>query len=219
MNYQKIYINLIERAKSRIPDNQIYYECHHIIPRCIGGTNNLNNLCYLTPEEHYIAHQLLTKIYSNNPKLIRAAVMMISNRPNNKLYGWLRRRFSEIQSISQSGNGNSQYGTTWITNGLIEKKILKDEPLPDGWFNQRLVSYKNSIEKQKIKKYKKIEDIKKLKLKILELRELHSVYINKGFETVKALGYKYTQQNLVKTFAKYLPEFIPQNGKCRYNPS
>ena len=34
-------------------------ERHHIIPRCIGGTDNVDNLIYLTPREHFIAHRLL----------------------------------------------------------------------------------------------------------------------------------------------------------------
>ena len=31
------------------------------------------------------------------------------------------------------GNKNSQFDTMWITNGVENKKIKKDTPLPDGW--------------------------------------------------------------------------------------
>ena len=83
MNYQKIYDNLVSRARIRI----LYelYETHHIIPKCLGGTNNSENLVKLTPEEHYLAHQLLAKLYPENYKLTYAAIMMCSNRPSNKL--------------------------------------------------------------------------------------------------------------------------------------
>lgn len=40
-------------------------------------------------------------------------------------------------SDSQSGSKNSQYGLQWITNGLENKKIKKEEPLPDGWHKGR----------------------------------------------------------------------------------
>ena len=38
---------------------------------------------------------------------------------------------------SKKGHGvgatNSQYGTKWITNGINNKKIKKEEKLPEGW--------------------------------------------------------------------------------------
>jgi hypothetical protein len=33
----------------------------------------------------------------------------------------------------QKGEGNSQYGSCWITNGLKNKKIKKSESIPFGW--------------------------------------------------------------------------------------
>lgn len=38
----------------------------------------------------------------------------------------------------QKGNKNSQFGTIWITNGTINKKIKKDiEVIPNGWYKGR----------------------------------------------------------------------------------
>jgi hypothetical protein len=108
MNYKLIYENLINRAKDRKLD--IYTESHHIIPKCMNGDNSVENLVDLTPEEHYLAHQLLVKIYPSEYGLIKAAVMMCmntgGNRPTNKLYGWLRRKHSE----STSGENNVNFG-------------------------------------------------------------------------------------------------------------
>lgn len=36
-------------------------------------------------------------------------------------------------SINQKGNKNSQFGTCWITNGIENKKVKKDEQIPNGW--------------------------------------------------------------------------------------
>ena len=91
MDYSKIYQNLIDRARNRQLD--CYCESHHILPRCMGGDDSPQNLVDLTPEEHYVAHQLLIRIYPNKPKLVYAAALMGSSRPTNKLYGWLRRRW------------------------------------------------------------------------------------------------------------------------------
>jgi hypothetical protein len=98
MNYKKIYKSLTERGKSR---NLIgYTEIHHIIPRCIGGKDDPSNLVKLTPEEHYIAHLLLLKIYPNEPKLVYAANMMANRMQflgyTNKKYGIARRAVSKV---------------------------------------------------------------------------------------------------------------------------
>ena len=48
MNYQKIYDAIIAKARSEetIPGN--YYERHHILPKCIGGGNEPENLVTLS---------------------------------------------------------------------------------------------------------------------------------------------------------------------------
>lgn len=53
MDYNKIYSNLIERARNR-PPLIGYKEVHHIVPKCLGGNNDDSNLVELTPEEHYM---------------------------------------------------------------------------------------------------------------------------------------------------------------------
>jgi DNA invertase Pin-like site-specific DNA recombinase len=109
MNYQKHYDALIERAKNRLLEG--YCETHHIIPRCMGGTDRLDNLIDLTAEEHYIAHQLLSKIYPKNDKLRVAAKTMRVRSSKwhrettfNKLYGFVRRTLiAQIKAQWASG--------------------------------------------------------------------------------------------------------------------
>ena len=137
MNYINHYNRLIDRARFRISNSCT--ETHHIIPRCIGGTDENHNLVELTPEEHYVAHQLLVKMHPDNRKLLHAAIMMCAgsrnNRRNNKIYGWLRKKQSEFISENQKGKGNSQFGRGWICNlttGEIKRHPLSDN-IPDGW--------------------------------------------------------------------------------------
>jgi len=147
MNYILHYERLIARARNRILDE--FTESHHIIPRCMGGTDDLINLVDLTPEEHYTAHQLLVKIYPDNDALVRAATMMIVNRPGNKLYGWLRRKFAVAQSKRMSGIGNHQFGTKWIHNLELRKskKIPKKNLVPNGWILGRIIDFDLYFEK------------------------------------------------------------------------
>jgi hypothetical protein len=94
VNYQKHYNALIDRAKNRTLTG--YFERHHVIPRCIGGGEAPENIVRLTPEEHYLAHQLLVKINPGKRGLVFALLAMSMNvrglRPNNKQFGWVKRR-------------------------------------------------------------------------------------------------------------------------------
>jgi hypothetical protein len=96
MNYQRIYNTIIERGKKRTLLE--YTEEHHIVPRCLGGADDKSNLVDLTPEEHYVCHQILVKMYPDNIRLVSAAMFMVANgmnRRSNKSYGWLRRKWAE----------------------------------------------------------------------------------------------------------------------------
>jgi len=146
MNYQRIYDSLITRAVGRNVDN--YHEVHHIVPRCLGGNDIADNLVKLTPEEHYVAHQLLAKMHPGNQRLTYAAVMMCANRPSNKLYGWLRRKHAINTSASQTGGGNSQFGSIWVFNLLTKdnkkiKSIELQEYLNAGWKQGRVYDFAN----------------------------------------------------------------------------
>lgn len=98
MDYKRHYDLLINRAKTRVLDE--FSETHHIVPRCLGGSNDPANLVELTPEEHYVAHQLLIRIYPSVRGLTYAAIMMTTGnskaqrarRSKNKLFGWIKRK-------------------------------------------------------------------------------------------------------------------------------
>jgi hypothetical protein len=90
MDYLATYNRLIEKARSenRKRSKVVYYEGHHIIPRCMGGkgkTKDINhpNIVLLTAKEHYIAHRLLCQIYPDNEKL-RFALWCMINGLHNK---------------------------------------------------------------------------------------------------------------------------------------
>lgn len=83
MNYQRIHDAIIDRARNR--KLQGYYERHHVIPRCLGGTNEKHNLVELTAREHFIVHKLLCEIYPNEPKLIYAYWAMCNKQSSNKM--------------------------------------------------------------------------------------------------------------------------------------
>ena len=48
-----------------------------------------------------------------------------------------KRTIGEKNSKHQTGSGNSQYGSIWVTNGSENKKIRKEEIIPEGWYKGR----------------------------------------------------------------------------------
>ena len=76
MNYIKQYNKLIENAKTRCIEDDVYYERHHIIPHCMNGEDTDINIVPLTAKEHYIAHKLLYFSFPDNEKLFFAWHMM-----------------------------------------------------------------------------------------------------------------------------------------------
>ena len=139
MNYQKHYDLLIDRARSRILEG--YVERHHVLPKCLGGSDNKLNIVQLTPEEHFLAHVLLVKMFPEHRNLILAVQKMTrghKGRRSRKLYGWLRRKHAARMRELSSGEGNSQFGSRWVNDGSKSSKMKKDEPLPDGWIEGRL---------------------------------------------------------------------------------
>jgi hypothetical protein len=107
MNYLMHYETLMARAKVRKLD--CYCEGHHVIPRCLGGDDRKENIVFLTPEEHYVAHQLLIKIHPNHHGIAFAALMMSKSRKGNKTYGWLRRK-ADVTRPPRSAQHNKKIG-------------------------------------------------------------------------------------------------------------
>ena len=62
--YTKTYMNLVNTRKqlNRNKGDGGIYDSHHIVPKCMGGSNNASNKVLLTPKEHFICHLLLTKM-------------------------------------------------------------------------------------------------------------------------------------------------------------
>ena len=118
MNYQRIYNQIVERAKNRQIEG--YVEKHHIIPKCLGGSDAKENLVQLTAREHFICHQLLVEIYPNNIKLWYALFLMAIGK----------RKLKENQYIISS--------RTYEKIRIEWKCKVKGKPKPSGFMDNEL---------------------------------------------------------------------------------
>jgi hypothetical protein len=56
---------------------------------------------------------------------------------NKKHSGESKIKMSEARKGIGVGETNSQFGTMWITNGTENKKVKKNEMIPEGWYKGR----------------------------------------------------------------------------------
>lgn len=77
---------------------------------------------------------------------------------NSRMYEWVRTQFSKVQSISQTGKNNSQFGKVWVFNLQLQKtkKVDKNEPLEPGWCYGRVINFKPIRMKLKSQEAQKI---------------------------------------------------------------
>lgn len=222
MNYEKIYEAIVvNRINNEITDG--YFETHHIIPKCLGGEDEDWNLIKLTAREHFLCHYLLMKIYEDTTdfyKLVKAFYMMRCTSENQKrylnsrLYEAMKHEFSKAQSLSQTGKGNSQYGTCWVYNESSQEsiKIPKTQInwfLSEGWIKGRKINWgltktqKNKLISEK-RKLKKKEERKKLAYK------LYDEYKKSGCTSIREFvregHYNKSHVSLTKLFNEYVPK-------------
>ncbi len=70
------YIQNILNTRGRFACGDEYHERHHIVPKCLGGTDDNNNLIDLLAREHFIAHKLLAEENPDNCGLVYAWWLM-----------------------------------------------------------------------------------------------------------------------------------------------
>jgi hypothetical protein len=103
--HTKVYLAIIDRASKRKSEG--YVERHHIVPKCMGGSNATINIVSLTAREHFICHLLLIRMAPTEyrAKLVYAAWQQSRPSKNktvkvtNRVYAYLR----EQMYISYTG--------------------------------------------------------------------------------------------------------------------
>lgn len=98
--YTKWYYDIIKSAKN-FPVTG-YSEIHHIIPRCMGGSDDKENLIKFSARQHFVCHLLLTKMVNQEPYLSKLKYAFILMK-HTKNYNVSSRLYENLRSnIKQS---------------------------------------------------------------------------------------------------------------------
>ena len=229
MNYTKIYASIVLRAQIERTERLTlkkqgkYFEDHHIIPRSLGGVDNISNMALLTGREHFICHWLLVKIYKANQfayaKMLLALWRMrgcngryAGRYINARAYEYLRSDYAnaigKITSTYQQGCGNSQYGSKWYTNSYDGTCIKSKEPLAYPWVIGRNLFRGESVKFTSNRKFCELHAER-------NARQLWNMFHNGNYTSLRDFmrTEHITGTLLSKVFNKYIPLFkIIQQG-------
>ena len=113
VKYLNLYIRIIDRCKT-MTDEELSdtYERHHILPKCMGGTNDKENLVKMPVRYHIMAHIILVEAYPNNYKLLH---------PLNFLFG---KKDSKSKNIRDHHNILMKHFST-RTVALVKENQLR----------------------------------------------------------------------------------------------
>jgi hypothetical protein len=140
MTYSKIYHEIVGRCKTRKYNKDIYYEKHHIIPKCVGGKDNDDNIVSVTAREHFILHHLLAKEYVKQykdhkiaynicAKLVAAFNKMCihhtdNRKINSRQFERARKLFSEFHPMKNTDTKNMVSEKLKIFNSKRRKERM-----------------------------------------------------------------------------------------------
>lgn len=117
--YIKRYLALIQSAENQITNE--YCEVHHILPKCMNGLDDTENLISLTARQHFIAHRLLWKAYQTT-ELTNAFWSMCHQKKTGQ-----EKRYTKINSRT--------YAILKEQRSKIIKKTNSDRWLDENWAN------------------------------------------------------------------------------------
>lgn len=126
MTYNEFIQSIIDtRGQWNIADGE-YFEMHHIIPACLGGSSDTknkrfykrshnSNCIWLSAKEHFIAHQLLAQENPENIGLVYGfwAMCTVVNKTNQERYQITAEEYNMARQLlykNCSGNKHYSYG-------------------------------------------------------------------------------------------------------------
>lgn len=148
IHHKKRYDRFIESLKNR--ENFLdVYEVHHIIPKCLGGTDDNDNLIKLTPREHFLAHLMLHRIYPDSVSLLKALQAMFRTnffthgaRLNGRKYDQMRKYAFRKTTNPPKSILYEEYCVKRKSLAQISREFGVSEPTVKKWYAHTFKNFK-----------------------------------------------------------------------------
>jgi hypothetical protein len=117
ITYDEFIQNILD-TRGRFNCGDEYHERHHIVPKCMDGTNDEENLIDLFAREHFEVHRLLALENPDNEKLVYAWWCMCQCKGSSKKrenvssseYEEARIAHARVLSEARRGENHPMYG-------------------------------------------------------------------------------------------------------------
>lgn len=126
--YSIRYNKLVEHYLNNKYD--MYNEKHHIIPKCLGGSDDANNIVTLPARAHYILHYLLTKMHPDEPKILYAFWAMSMRKDgqereyiNSRRFSLMRESLSKASKLNNTGRKHTEESKKKMSSARKGKKF------------------------------------------------------------------------------------------------
>jgi hypothetical protein len=124
LHYYNRYIKFIESNRL---DEYDEGEFHHIVPRCIGGTDEKNNLVKLGYRQHYIAHYMLAKSFNDDKLWFAFNMMKRVCDGKSVLYEAARKFIRNAISASNTGRKHTDAAKNLMSKQRKGLVVVKDK--------------------------------------------------------------------------------------------
>lgn len=155
MDYKKLYNNLILSRYNQKFRKDEYYEKHHIIPRCLGGSDDDTNMISLTYREHFLAHLLLTKIYPDNRRINYALLCMLRKHTHgrvitSKVYETIKKNYTKFKKLycTIENPGKSENSRNAARKRMLERNPISIDPSKNRTAQKIKVHYMDGTTKE-----------------------------------------------------------------------
>jgi hypothetical protein len=144
--YKELYEKFILTRQERSLNESNIIEIHHILPRCLGGSDEDNNLIKLTAREHFLAHLLLHRAYPNHIGLKKALAAMFKGDKRQQKNRSFNSRFYQLirEKIFVKCPSRKDLEEMYIIDKMSYAKIAKKYNVSDmtvcKWMKLREIS-------------------------------------------------------------------------------
>lgn len=148
--YTKLYYILVNKSieRNHIKQKHDKYHRHHIIPRCLGGSDDSNNLVTLTFKEHRVCHRLLVKMVEGDARRkMKSALVLFTHEKSADVIAYANSFRTEetykkaVQTRKRRGSYKTGSENTFASDelrDLVSKRMTDKNPMKDPTQRERM---------------------------------------------------------------------------------